>query len=686
MNPETGRSICLVFTATSERDDAVTALILTQLAAGQRCVYVGIGEADQELNSRLCQLHRSGDSSENSALVVMRTAEFFGDSSHDLAGFRDSVFRHATSALDKGFGGLFLAVDMGWLSSEKLTPGEIRAILSLDDERVTSLCVYDRNREPAAVLRIALESHPFILVDSKIVQNPYGLRVNENEPAREEKVRANWMETSIRTIIEMQDTIGDSIRRTHMSGNVPDDSVAEQEIEYVADALVSVDHDGNIVELNSIAQVKLGQSRDDLIGQNIWELFPEAIGSHTFQQIKHVAREQTVRQFETHSTVMNRWIEVTLVPNGEQIWISIRDISTRKQIEETLNARVRQQAAVAVLGQQALGATDLRAFMDNLVQTVQQTLEVDYVKVLELQPDKSTFRLVSGVGWKDGLVGSALVDAGLKSQAGYTLAAGGPVIVEDMRHETRFDGTPVLLDHEVTSGISVLISGDGGPFGVLGAHTIRRTKFTQDDVNFVQSVANILAAAIDHERAEEVQRHYAAIVSSSDDAIVGETLDGIITGWNAAAQRMFGYTADEVVGQPVTVLYPVELHHEASELLSDIRRGKRVEQHESVRRTKDGRLIDVSISLSPIRDRNGGIIGASKTARDISERKLSDLERLAERSPIATGTGGRADGYMGLGPRVRSRDLVGEHGAHSRSRSWHVSRNVRSLPQHSAPG
>jgi PAS domain S-box-containing protein len=136
----------------------------------------------------------------------------------------------------------------------------------------------------------------------------------------------------------------------------------------------------------------------------------------------------------------------------------------------------------------------------------------------------------------------------------------------------------------------------------------------------------------------------AAIVESSDDAIIGKDLNGIITTWNRGAEQLFGYSEQEVIGQPVTMLMPPDRVHEEAVILERIRRGERIEHFETVRRRKDGTLLDISLSVSPIIDAHGNVTGASKIARDISERKQAEAalreseERyrvLFEMSPVA---------------------------------------------------
>src|SRR5262249_50587972 len=120
---------------------------------------------------------------------------------------------------------------------------------------------------------------------------------------------------------------------------------------------------------------------------------------------------------------------------------------------------------------------------------------------------------------------------------------------------------------------------------------------------------------------EHAQLLLSAIVSSADDAIISKDLNGIVTSWNPSAQSLFGYTAQEMIGKPIAVLIPPDHADEGPQILTRIRRGERIEHYQTQRVRKDGRLIDISLSVSPIRDRMGVIIGASKVARDISDRK-----------------------------------------------------------------
>ena len=134
----------------------------------------------------------------------------------------------------------------------------------------------------------------------------------------------------------------------------------------------------------------------------------------------------------------------------------------------------------------------------------------------------------------------------------------------------------------------------------------------------------------DRNRGEEASRRLAAIIESSDDAIISKDLNGIITSWNAAAERLFGYKPEEIIGKSILTLIPPERHHEEPGILERIRRGEPINHYETVRRRKDGTLFDISVTVSPLKDQKGQIIGASKIARDITERIRNDRRRTAQ--------------------------------------------------------
>lgn len=176
----------------------------------------------------------------------------------------------------------------------------------------------------------------------------------------------------------------------------------------------------------------------------------------------------------------------------------------------------------------------------------------------------------------------------------------------------------------------------------------------------------IRADITERKRAQEAQERLAALVNSSDDAIIGETLDGIITDWNPGAEALYGYTAAEAIGKPVTITFPPDRLKEEDGILASITRSESVKHHETVRVRKDGQRVDVSVTVSPILNDAGKVIGASKVARDITERKRAEaalrksqeqLLSLVEQAPISIAMLDRDLRYI-----VTSRRWVVEYG------------------------
>ncbi len=276
------------------------------------------------------------------------------------------------------------------------------------------------------------------------------------------------------------------------------------------DAIISETLDGTIVSWNPAAERLYRYSAAEAVGQPIAMLLPPGEEDELPMLLARLRRGETIAPYDTRRVTKDgRVLQIALAISpvrdaaGSVVAAAAiaRDATERTQLRDELQTRVRQQAAVAELGQRAL-TSDLESLMQAAVTLVAETLVVEYAKVLELLPDGTRLHLRAGVGWQEGLVGRATVGAGTDSQAGFTLASSEPVIVADLHTETRFHGPPLLHEHGVVSGLSTIIGGGTRPFGVLGAHTVARRTFTRDDVHYLQSVANVLAAAIARTEAE----------------------------------------------------------------------------------------------------------------------------------------------------------------------------------------
>ena len=180
------------------------------------------------------------------------------------------------------------------------------------------------------------------------------------------------------------------------------------------------------------------------------------------------------------------------------------DLTERSSLENELRSRARQQEALAQLGERALVEPDLERLLNDAVSTVALTLSVDFVKILELLPGDSELLLRAGFGWKNGLVGTILTQAGPNTLARFTLDSAKPVVITDFATESRFAVEAYLKDHHCASGVNVTIAGrDGRAFGILGVCTTRQRHFSAQDISFLAAAGNLLAGAIQRRQLEQ---------------------------------------------------------------------------------------------------------------------------------------------------------------------------------------
>lgn len=181
--------------------------------------------------------------------------------------------------------------------------------------------------------------------------------------------------------------------------------------------------------------------------------------------------------------------------------------------------------------------------------------------------------------------------------------------------------------------------------------------FSEADSNLALTLARQLGFGIERLRAEQSSQFLASIIATSDDAIVSKDLNGIVTSWNQGAEQMFGFTADEMIGRSITTIIPPDRHNEELEILDQIRRGEPVSSYWTVRQRKDGGLVDISLTVSPLKDAAGRVVGASKIARDISDKKQAQA-RLAL---LAHEIQHRTKNMFAVVLAVVSRSFAGKH-------------------------
>ncbi len=265
-------------------------------------------------------------------------------------------------------------------------------------------------------------------------------------------------------------------------------------VENTADGLIVIDKKGAVRFANPAAQALFAPRTDNLVGQLFG--FPVITGETTELDLLQANGDVAIVEMRISETDWDR----------EQVYLaSLRDITQRKQAEAANQTYARQQAELARLSHQALSEVNLGVLLELAVQIVAETCQVEYSRILELPAGNNNLQIRASVGWLEGTAGQADGVLSPQSLAGYTLLVNEPVATENLALENRFN-EPVLHALGIVSAMSTVIEGHNRPFGVLCAYSVKSRNFTQNDVNFLQAVANVLAAAIERLRVEEELR------------------------------------------------------------------------------------------------------------------------------------------------------------------------------------
>jgi PAS domain S-box-containing protein len=430
-------------------------------------------------------------------------------------------------------------------------------------------------------------------------------------------------------------------------------------LETSLDGVISIDRNSRILEFNAAAERIFGLRADEAVGQDMAELLiPEAMRERHRRGMAHYLStgEGPLLGQRLELTALRRDgtefpVELSITPGGQSkppIFTGfIRDITDRRNAEQALTTRARQREAYGRLAQFALTAR-LDELFEHALEAVAGTLDVELCKVLELLPDRSGLRLVAGLGWKPGLVGQAVVPADAGSQDGYTLLSDTSVVVEDLNRESRFQGPPLLLEHGATSGLSTIIRGARGPWGVLGAHARKHRKFTDDDVGFFETVASILGSAIERDNIEAAlreseERLRRSVEEAPIPMIIHDEDDRILQlsrGWT----KFSGYTLADLptLSNWTEKAYGSRSGSEKASIDNLFEIGETVDNGEWTVTAKDGSKRIWEFQTTPLGRFSGGRRALLSLAVDITERKQAgeqirelnaDLERrVSERT------------------------------------------------------
>jgi PAS domain S-box-containing protein len=371
-------------------------------------------------------------------------------------------------------------------------------------------------------------------------------------------------------------------------------------VENAAIGLHWVGPDGTILWANRAELELLGTSRDEYIGHNIAEFHADEPAIQDILQ--RLTRKEELHSYEARLRCKDGSIRYVLI-SSNVLWdgdrfvhtrFFTRDITERRQAEQEVE-RQREwlKTTLSSIGD-AVIATDHSGAITFMNQVAERLTGWSQAEA-EARPLPEVFRIIN-------------------EQTGKPAA--NPV--EKVLQTGRVVG---LANH------TILIARDGRE------HAIDDSAAPIQDGSEVVGVVLIFRDISERRRLEIDTRRLAAIVESSDDAIVSKDLNGIVTSWNKAAERIFGYTAEEMVGEPIARLVPADRPDEEPAILNRLRQGERIDHYETIRVRKDGVHLDISVTISPVRDADGHIIGASKVARDITQEKALRYElerRVAE--------------------------------------------------------
>jgi diguanylate cyclase (GGDEF)-like protein/PAS domain S-box-containing protein len=327
-------------------------------------------------------------------------------------------------------------------------------------------------------------------------------------------------------------------------------------LDSAGEAIIVTDVDGRVEYWNAQAERLYGWGAEEVVGRDIRDVAPVESAIPRGRQVLDVlargeiwSGELSVRSRDGREFPI--WTTSTPLLDEQGRLVGVigvsRDISELRRAQEQVQRRVDQQGVVAELGQELLDVRDLDVVLHRACEVLAEVLDVEFAKVLELTDEGQGLWLRAGVGWTRGVVGREKVPTDTDSQAGFTLHSDEPVVVAELAEERRFVAPRLLVDHQVASGISVVISCEQRTYGVLGVHSRRTRAFTNDDAIFVRSIANLIGAAVDrHEATVELERLalFDPLTGLANRTLLLDRLERLLTHLRAGSGRVSVLLAD----------------------------------------------------------------------------------------------------------------------------------------------
>jgi PAS domain S-box-containing protein len=401
------------------------------------------------------------------------------------------------------------------------------------------------------------------------------------------------------------------------------------------------DRDGRYVFANDAAQKAFGKTAAELYGKTDSEIFPTdtaaAFVENDRQAMESDHGRQTIESLKDEDGIL-RYSLVNKFPihvNGEPSLIGgmAIDITEQKTVQDNQAFLFRIADKIRV----ARNAEDLLA---DIAIELGEFLRLHRCLFNEIDLDSDTETVHRDYSRTGESVSGVHKISAYSSVSSEAMAVGNTIVNNDSQNDPRtaeyFEKT--YGPNKELAYVTVPMMREGRWVASLWCSDDRPREWTNHEITLIEGIAERAWVAVERLRSDVISAKLAAIVQSSDDAIISKDLNGIITSWNRGAEKIFGYTEEEVLGKPITILIPQDRTEEEPGILRRIRNGESIDHYETIRVDKDGKLLDISLTVSPIYDAEGRVIGASKVARDITERMAAEKEiqmisRMPEENP-----------------------------------------------------
>jgi len=304
------------------------------------------------------------------------------------------------------------------------------------------------------------------------------------------------------------------------------------------------------------------------------------------------------------------------------VLLILQDVTERTLLAQEVSQAARFQSVLARIGTLAVSDASAQTLMDEAVRHTADALDVEICKILIARESDDDLTVVAGVGLDEKLIGTLTIEGGTHSQAGFAIRERLPVVVRDLRRETRFSPSQFLTDHGCVAGVCVPMLVEDRVYGVMTAHTVRVRDFSDKELEFLCTVANTVATVLERRRRADTQRDfYHRLFMAARDGIMLTDTDGHILEWNPALERMTGWSREEALGRRPSILNSGKHSPEFYERLWQTIRAGHPFADRFVNRRKDGSEFLVWESVSPVKDRDGTTQYYMAILTDLSERE-----------------------------------------------------------------